>query len=112
MAVCQRSDPLHQYSSCYMPSQVMMASKGDEKAQNLSAQLDKIFQNGRYKMPEFMYTSEEAAKINEILPYVQSDVQAKIPEYIIGVKDVQEIVNDRSRKKRGIEEVIQIRQAG
>ncbi len=98
---------------CYMPSQVMMASKGDEKAQNLSAQLDKIFQNGRYKMPEFMYTSEEAAKINEILPYVQSDVQAKIPEYIIGVKDVQEIVNDQAQwKKMGIEEVIQIRQAG
>lgn len=98
---------------CYMPSQVMMASSGDEKSQHLKKQLDRIFNNGRYKMPEYMYTSEEAAKVNELLPYIQSDVQAKIPDYIIGVKDVQEIVNDQAQwKKMGIDEVIQIKQAG
>lgn len=97
---------------CWMPSATMEKGKGTPKDDYLTEQLARYEDVGRYILPEVMYTEEEAARINEIWPYLEAYVGGQVGNLIIGVKAVEEIpAMQEQMRKIGAEELLQIRQA-
>lgn len=96
---------------CYMPTPTMNGGKKDDKALHFEKMMKVFAANGRYRLPEFMYSVKEAEKLSELEPYIANFVQNKIPDYVIGVRPVSEIANDQTElRKQGVETIIKIKQ--